>query len=376
MTSFFDQFTASQTRTDSAYTPGDLYSGTFVGNMGVNPTPVTRQLVVDILIDSPTVVNDVNAGSWTVSLTPSQIGTEGRCNYFIQYLFATQPGNQPPYADFSQIAGFTITQTFLGPVLIPLIGMQLEDSSANLSPSVGGTLDPLTHITTWPISSFTGVNLSSIFVLFIGLPLDATLPISAQFGNFMSIPVCVAKDTNILMSDQSLKFIQDVQREDLVAGDLQCSLIHQVARLNHQQLALAHPTNLLTFDTHCLGINQPDKPLIVTENHPIIYQNARRPAYCFKELPGVTYHQKIPAGQILPHDDDDDDSSCTVYDLQFDHDGTYVANGVVVQSRSPYSQLTPLPRELYFDQSLCTDERVSDAYDHVLPLDCSILTTI
>ena len=51
-----------------------------------------------------------------------------------------------------------------------------------------------------------------------------------------------------------------------------------------------------------------------------------------------------------------------MWDLQFDTVGSYVANGVTVQSRHPRSYLTPMPKELYFDQNLYTDELKND-YD-------------
>ena len=125
------------------------------------------------------------------------------------------------------------------------------------------------------------------------------------------------------------------------------------------------------FLKRLLEVGQPSEKLIITANHALIWKEKRRPAYCFQNCQGVTYHQKVPQSQILQADVDAESS--TVYDLQFDHDGTYVANNVIIQSRSPYSQLTPLPQELYFDPTLYSDEKVGDSYDQILPLEISIL---
>jgi hypothetical protein len=45
----------------------------------------------------------------------------------------------------------------------------------------------------------------------------------------------------------------------------------------------------------------------------------------------------------------DGEDICSLYDLQFDHDGIYVANGVIVRSRCPRSEVTQLAKDLYFD---------------------------
>ena len=79
-------------------------------------------------------------------------------------------------------------------------------------------------------------------------------------------------------------------------------------------------------------------------------------------------HQKISAAQLLPADDNNHQSH-TLYDLQFDHDGQYVAEGVILQSRSPRSDRTPLPKELYFDQSLWIEDVTWDCFDHNLKLE-------
>ena len=94
---------------------------------------------------------------------------------------------------------------------------------------------------------------------------------------------------------------------------------------------------------------------------------------------GCDFHAKTPACQILPINSGSDGSEAgkyTVYDLQFESEGSYVANGVTVQSRSPRSEITPLSRELYFNDELYTDLTVWDTLNHPLPLDFEILEKI
>ena len=59
-----------------------------------------------------------------------------------------------------------------------------------------------------------------------------------------------------------------------------------------------------------------------------------------KWSPPPVYHPDTPNG-----------TTYTLYDLQFDDDGSYVAENVMIQSRSPWSDLTPLPKNLYYDDT-------------------------
>jgi hypothetical protein len=177
----------------------------------------------------------------------------------------------------------------------------------------------------------------------------------------MSTLVCVIGKTQILMMDGVTKPINTLQRGDWVAPN------HQVARVCRETIDPFSKIDLLIFEKYCLG-NQPEQTLIVTPNHPIVYRNARRPAKCFAKCPGVTFLENVPVTQILTLLEE----AC-LYDLQFEHDGTYIANGLEIQSRSPYSYFGPLPKELYFDQSLYCSDRVWDSLDHPLPLDMTPL---
>jgi hypothetical protein len=176
--------------------------------------------------------------------------------------------------------------------------------------------------------------------------------------------ICVTGDTSILMADGSTKLIKHIKRGDVVAPN------HPVARLCMEKIDYSSKIDLVIFEENCLG-NRPDKQLVITPNHPIFYKNARRPAKCFEKCPGVTLIENTPISQVT--DLLDTSGDIYLYDLQFDHDGSYIANGVEIQSRSPYSYYGPLPKELYFDQTLYCPDQVWDCSDHLLPLDMTCL---
>jgi len=181
---------------------------------------------------------------------------------------------------------------------------------------------------------------------------DQTVSMSVTLS---TIP-CVVRDTMILLMDGSLKPIQDIQRGDIVAPG------HKVARLCETQVDNATIIDVIVFNTNSLGFGKPKKELTITYNHPLIYANARRPAWCFKDFIGVS---RIKKNNIT-----------YLYDLQFDHDGSYIANGVEIQSSSPYSALNPLPKDLYFNQSLYSEEFVWDTYDQSMALSVDKLKPI
>jgi hypothetical protein len=343
MTSVFDLFTDVQADATTILSSGSTHWG---------PTTSSKQLTSS----GTGQTQSISGGLWHLSSINS--GSV----FLIQYERIGAGG-----FDFSGTPTIKITLTSGDLTFLSNLRLTLVDSSSNSHSSSGTTL--LTSVTWTLMTDFPGVDLTSITTWVFGTSSPLFRAITATFDPISSLVVCVAKDTQILMADQSIKLIQDIQRGEFVAGDSQSSIIHQVARVNIQSLAATHSNNFVVFDVNSVGPNQPYEKLIITENHPIVYNNARRPAYCFQNYPGVTYYKDVSASEILPVNND----TCTVYDLQFDHEGTYVANGLIVQSRSPRSNLTPLPEELYFDPTLYTDEKVNDCYDHIFPLNVSIL---
>jgi hypothetical protein len=206
--------------------------------------------------------------------------------------------------------------------------------------------------------------------------------VGTQMLAFLNTIVCVAYGTMIRMADQSLKPIQEMIRGDWVVGYQ--GQWFQVATINRQYVPRKSKIDLIEMAAGCLGPQQPEKTLLLTPNHPIYFQGARRPAKVFRALPGVKEHQgdrsdtllqpertqKI-AGDHDPRDPEDEKPWETyyLYDLQFEYDGSYIADGVLVQSRSPWSDLTPLEKDLYFDPSRYRTETHWDGLEHPLPLD-------
>ena len=174
--------------------------------------------------------------------------------------------------------------------------------------------------------------------------------------------VCIGRGSQVQMSDDSLKCIEEIKRGDEVKGN---DKVYRVARLLVQKVSPEQSLSLVKFTQGCLGQNQPDRDLIMTSNHPLVEKDCRRPAHCYQNLIGVIFYDEIKSKDILKSCED---GSYELYDLQFETEGNYIVNGVCVQSRSPYSQITPLPKEFYFNQSLYTGERVWDTYDSELQL--------
>jgi uncharacterized repeat protein (TIGR01451 family) len=168
--------------------------------------------------------------------------------------------------------------------------------------------------------------------------------------------LCVIHGTLITMANGQQYPIQEIKRGDLVAPN------HRVARVCHISVDTKQMVNLVTFQPNSLGCGKPTHQLTMTDNHPLIYDHARRPAKCFVQFNDVT---KMKCDHITD-----------LYDLQFDHDGTYLANGIEIQSCSPHSASKPLPKNLYFDSSLYTNEIVWDNYDQTLPLVTTLPSTL
>ncbi|AYV85173.1 MAG: hypothetical protein Satyrvirus6_5 [Satyrvirus sp.] len=183
-------------------------------------------------------------------------------------------------------------------------------------------------------------------------------------GALVGNPVpCLAANTEILMSDGGTKPIQKIVRGDLVASNSDLKIIFKVARLISDRMDPDQQIDIVKIEKDSLGNNFPNKLLLITAPHPIIYENARRPARCLIKNPKIK-RIKQKSSILLPNENDE----YYLYDLQFDTEGSYVANNLVVQSRSPKSYLNPLPDELYFDKNNLTNNSKNE-----LPLDKTIL---
>ena len=296
----------------------------------------------------------INGGTWTTNISSSEGDT-----VVITYVY--NPNSQPIINDM-------ISLPFIGsiPTGVNTVELRVRDNAS--PPNFAQVSIPLATTNTWLLNTtggFTGVNLSNINSLVVLLNIAVGSTGTFTFGPLSSVVTCLVADTNILLHDGKTKLIQNIQRGDIVAGDQQITTIHKVAHVNTMSI---HPDVLIDvyeFAVNSIELNIPNKNLIITPNHPIVYQDARRPAKCFRHCPLVETYSNIPANIILPVNYNDE---YILYDLQFDHDGTYVANGVTVQSRSPYSDLTPLPHSSYFDLSNYRSDLTWDSHNQLLPL--------
>jgi hypothetical protein len=308
----------------------------------------------------------IQNGGWNI-----ETGTNnGTYQFILRYNYIANGGTPQ---NFSTLSNIQITSNISNTISTMTLGLTDINS---LSISLTGSFS--SGVWTWNLSSFPLIDKTRIiaaeFLIDVFLTSGSGVAVRGNLINLRSSVVCLAKNTQILLANGDLKLIQNIKRGDLVAADLSRKEFHKVANIPTQILDSTSAVDLLVFQKNCLGDQQPNQNLLITPNHPIIYNGKRRPAKCFQNLNCIDFYQRTIASDILPVDDET--GKYILYDLQFESDGSYVANGVVVQSRSPYSEITPLPRELYFNSELYTDERVSDTYDHPLSLDTTILTQI
>lgn len=174
---------------------------------------------------------------------------------------------------------------------------------------------------------------------------------------------CLAPKTRILMADGTHKQIQHVVRGDLVACELDGSRVMKVSQVKKNGYLPEMVRDMYVFAPGSIIGNTGE--LRMTEYHPIMYAGARREARAFRGVPGVE-HFSCPVKVVM---DPDNTGNHALYDLQFDVEGQYVAEGAVVQSRSPYYTYDPLPKAMYYDQSLYRDVRTFGTIDHPVPMD-------
>lgn len=163
--------------------------------------------------------------------------------------------------------------------------------------------------------------------------------------------LCVVPDTKVLLITGNYVPISSLKRGDYVASDGNLDKSHRIARVEKTEYSPISIVTLMTFEKDSLGENIPNTTLKVTSGHPIFYNGKRISAYCFHQLPGVKAETKHIRDLIGPSED----GKYYLYDLQFEEDGSYVVEGVKIQSRKPRSFLTPLAKELYFNIDLYQD---------------------
>lgn len=135
---------------------------------------------------------------------------------------------------------------------------------------------------------------------------------------------CVLGSTLVLMHDNSYKNISDIIRGDIIIEDIETNKTNIVAKLYYSYIAsygVKIPKNLINnFDD------------LICTGHPIWCNNDQNRIYAFNinDVEHITIHD-------------------FVYNIQFEDEGTFYANGVKVDSLPPYNPLFKLPQELYFN---------------------------
>lgn len=266
--------------------------------------------------------------------------------------------------------------TYLGD---PVLNLLNPDNG----PSTGGTAVQISGLNLTNATAVTFGSLSASFQIMSDSLIEAisppglgTVPVTvitpAGISNelpFVFILACLSHNTRILMADGQYKNIQNIVRGDVVAANLQLEKTHKVARVLKNHLPRREPIDIMIFEKDSLGLNLPNHQLIVTINHSFIWGDKRRPAKCFINYPNVK-KEFAYVFNALPVNDE---GYYCVYDLQFETLGSFVANGIVVQSRSPRSNLTPLPQALYFHPELYRPDTGEDDIGYDFPLDMDIL---
>ena len=141
-------------------------------------------------------------------------------------------------------------------------------------------------------------------------------------------PICVLGSTKILMKNGSLKEIKDIKRGDEILENAYTNKTNIVSRVLSMKISnrkiIKIPKNTMN--------NFED--LHISEVHPIwVNQNKNR-----------ILAKNIKKGESYIIQDD------TLYNLQFDTEGCFYANGIKIDSLSPYHKYYPLPTDLFIDK--------------------------
>ena len=301
-------------------------SDTTIANVDWTPVLSTRR------VGNSTITGGGPGGVWLIS------------DVFFAELSYTRPNNTITY-DFRLLDTVTLEDIILStpdPVTVEFQIVILGGANETLIK----ILQPGDTSIVFDIQDFT-LDLSNVIQVNITL-LSQGDNMSLTIGAIRSTLICVAKDTMVLMADGNEKPIQSIERGDFVIGANKES-VYQVARVIHNKFSANTNLTIIKINENAIAPNQPNKTLLITDKHPILHGDVRRQARCFRNWNVKRYGKGSTAKQVLPINDD---GTCSLYNLQFEHDGFFVANGVVIDSVPVRSLYYPLPKELYFNQEL------------------------
>jgi hypothetical protein len=168
------------------------------------------------------------------------------------------------------------------------------------------------------------------------------------FINYQYVP-CVGQDTLILMANGIYKKIIDIKRGDYI----QCMNEKlPVSRIKYIKFNIDMKCNYCIIPKNT-QINNTIlfESLLITGYHPILINQMRIPVEHIKfNLRNGIYNIYLNCkSQTISQ-------NIILCDLQFDKPTYYNANGIWIQSSSPYTKNDPLPYDLYWDKSYYSDK--------------------
>ncbi len=181
----------------------------------------------------------------------------------------------------------------------------------------------------WTIRSSAADN--SWISLTYGNNMFAAVSISGEGNRVMTSGVltCVLGSTKILMKNGSLKEIKDIIRGDEILENAYTNKTNIVSRVISMKIS---NTKMVKIPKNTMN-NFED--LHISEVHPIwVNQNKNR-----------ILAKNVKEGKSYIIQDD------TLYNLQFDTEGCFYANGIKIDSLSPYHKYYPLPLDLFMDKN-------------------------
>jgi hypothetical protein len=148
-------------------------------------------------------------------------------------------------------------------------------------------------------------------------------------------PVCFIGSTQVLMFDNTYKSIKDIKRGDIIIEDIKTRKMNVVARMSKTNVFLNTIVNKIPK-----GLIGNTDDLICSE-HPI---------WCNKDQNRI-FPSKIDGCEKVTLLE-------PLYNIQYEDEGTFYANGIKVDSLPPYTPSFKLPKKLYFHPEKYDDTKV------------------
>jgi hypothetical protein len=171
----------------------------------------------------------------------------------------------------------------------------------------------------------------------------------------------VLDDTLILLANGQWKKVQNLARRDSIAGKDGSAL--PLCRLIVKDIS-ASRIDFIAVPKDAIAPGMPMNDLYCRKHHYFLYGDKLYAAESFLSFPGVRrirgYAKEVLGKELSKL------SKLRMYDLQFETEGFYIAEGLLCPSRSPYDADDPLPRELFFDKGLFRMGIPKSQLDHLM----------